>query len=66
MLKDMVQFHIDGAQRKSYAKAAYYAAIRRDLCDVRAVADDYIQTLMKENNRRPAFKEEMRKLFGSI
>jgi len=29
-------------------------------------SDDYIQKLMKENNRRPAFKEEMRKVFKNI
>jgi len=66
MLREMIRFHIDGAQRKSYTKAAYYAGIEEDICEVLGKSDDYIQTLMKENNRRPAFKEEMRKVFKNI
>ena len=66
MLRTMIQFHIDGAQRKSYAKAAYYAGIEEDLCEALGKSDDYIQRLMKENNRRPAFKEEMRQVLGNI
>ncbi|MCL2814040.1 MAG: hypothetical protein FWD23_05520 [Oscillospiraceae bacterium] len=66
MLRKMIQFHIDGAQRKSYTKAAYYAGIEEDVCEVLGKSDDYIQSLMKENNRRPAFKEEMRKVFKNI
>lgn len=66
MLREMIQFHIDGAQRKGYTKAAYYAGIEEDVCEVLGKSENYIQSLMKENNRRPAFKEEMRKIFNNI
>ena len=66
MLRKMIQFHIEGAQRASYAKAAYYAGIEEDVCEVLGKSDDYIQTLMQENKRRPAFRDEMRKVIKGI
>lgn len=69
ILQLMIRFHISGAERKTYTKAAYYAGILDNICEILEKSDEsdeFIQVLMKENNRRPAFKEEMRKKFKNV
>jgi hypothetical protein len=69
MLKAMVQFHIDATTRSRYVRAAYYSSVIYDLYLSLGQADkwnEYIAFLMQQNNRRPAFKEEMRNKFKGI
>jgi len=54
-ISDFCEACIDGDY---YVEAEYDSYARK--------SDDYIQKLMKENNRRPAFKEEIRKVFKNI
>lgn len=64
ILKQMVQFHIDAAQRSRYARAAYYCSIIKDIytyMDGKENFNQYYSSILKENNRRPALKDEMKK-----
>ncbi|MBU3126227.1 hypothetical protein [Clostridium tagluense] len=69
ILKGMVSFHIDAANRSRYAKAAYYCSIIKavfNFLDKEKEFDDYYDKIIKENNRRPALKEEMKRKMGRI
>lgn len=64
ILKGMVSFHIDAAKRSRYAKAAYYCSIIKEIFNFLNKQDefkDYYDRIIRENNRRPALKDEMRK-----
>ena len=64
ILKQMVQFHINAAQRSRYARAAYYCAVIKDIYSYKNGKDEFNQYYAKifiENNRRPALKDEMKK-----
>ncbi|OCA98726.1 hypothetical protein [Clostridium beijerinckii] len=64
ILKEMVQFHIDAAQRSRYARAAYYCSIIKDVYNYINEKENfnrYYSSILKENNRRPALKDEMKK-----
>lgn len=64
ILKQIVQFHIKAAQRTRYARASYYCAIIKDIytyINEKEKFDRYYNKILKENNRRPALKDEMRK-----
>ncbi len=67
ILKQMVQFHINAAQRSRYARAAYYCGVIKDIYIYNNEKDEFNQyygKILMENNRRPALKDEMkRKLF---
>jgi hypothetical protein len=64
ILKQMVQFHINAAQRSRYARAAYYCALIKDIYIYKDENDEFNQyygKILIENNRRPALKDEMKK-----
>jgi len=64
ILKKMVQFHINAAQRSRYARAAYYCAVIKDIYSYKNEKDEfnqYYEKIIAENNRRPALKDEMKK-----
>lgn len=67
ILKQMVQFHINVAQRSRYARAAYYCAVIKDIYTYMNEADEFKQyygAILFENKRRPALKDEMKKKIG--
>ena len=69
ILRMMAQFHIDAANRERYANAAYYIGIADDICKMlgkSAESQEFIKSLMTENNRRRAFKDEMQKKFKNL
>ena len=69
ILKQMVQFHINAAQRSRYARAAYYCAIIKDIYIYKNEKDEFSQYYMKifmENNRRSALKDEMKQKIGLV
>ncbi|MDO9533882.1 MAG: hypothetical protein Q7J85_00795 [Bacillota bacterium] len=64
ILKQMVQFHIAATQRSRYVRAAYYCSIIRDIytcVNEKEAFNQYYGSIFKENNRRPALKDEMKK-----
>jgi len=64
ILKQMVQFHINAAQRSRYARAAYYCAVIKDIYTYKNEQDEFNQYYGKifiENNRKTALKDEMKK-----
>ncbi len=64
ILKQMVQFHINAAQRSRYARAAYYCSIVKDIytyMNEKENFDQYYSKILAGNSRRPALKDEMRK-----
>lgn len=64
ILKQMVLFHINAAQRSRYARAAYYCAVIKDIYIYKNEKDEFNQyygKILMENNRRPALKDEMKK-----
>lgn len=64
ILKHMVQFHIDAAQRNRYARAAYYCAIIKDIHTYLGEKDKfsiYYDKIIADNYRRSALKDEFRK-----
>ena len=64
ILKEMVQFHIDAANRSRYARAAYYCSIIKDIytyINEKENFNQYYNKIISENNRRPALKDEMKK-----
>jgi len=64
ILKQMVQFHINAAQRSRYARAAYYCSIIKDIYTYMNEIEkfnQYYSKILTENNRRPALKDEMKK-----
>ncbi len=64
LLKGMVQFHINAALRTRYARAAYYAAVIKDLyigMDQKNSFDQYYKRILIDNSRRPALKDEFKK-----
>ncbi|MDR3594742.1 hypothetical protein [Clostridium sp.] len=64
ILREMVQFHIDAAQRNRYARAAYYCSVIKDIntyMDEEEKFNQYYNKILMENNRRPALKDEMKK-----
>ena len=69
ILRMMAQFHIDAANRERYANAAYYIGIADDICKMlgkSAESQEFIKSLMTENNRCRAFKDEMQKKFKNL
>lgn len=65
ILKEMVQFHIDEAKRNRYARAAYYYSIIKNIYTYMNEEEkfgQYYNQIIMENNRRPALKDEMRKV----
>jgi tetratricopeptide (TPR) repeat protein len=64
VLKEMVQFHINAAQRSRYTRAAYYCVVIKDIYTYMNEKDEfnkYYGKILMENNRRPALKDEMKK-----
>ncbi|SFC49549.1 tetratricopeptide repeat protein [Clostridium uliginosum] len=64
ILKEMIGFHIDAATRSRYERAAYYCSIVKDiLCFLNKEEEflDYYTNIIKQNSRRPALKDEMKK-----
>lgn len=64
MLKEMAQFHINAAKRTRYTRAADYIAVIRDVSIYMNELDSFNQyytKILKENSRRPALKDEMKK-----
>lgn len=69
ILKGMVSFHIDAANRSRYAKAAYNCSIIKDvfsILDKEKEFDDYYDKIIRANSRRPALKDEMKRKIGRI
>jgi len=69
ILKRQIQFHIDAATRSRYAKAAYYLGVAVDIYSYLGDSEEgdaYISLLMTQNNRRPAFKDEVRQKFKGM
>lgn len=69
ILKGIVSFHIDAANRSRYAKAAYYCSVIKDvfsILDKEKDFEDYYDKIIKENSRRPALKDEMKRKIGRI
>lgn len=67
ILKIMVQFHIDATTRSRYQRAAYYCAVIKDIYTYTGKKNefiDYYGDIIRENNRRPALKDEMKKKIG--
>ena len=67
ILKIMVQFHIDAATRSRYQRAAYYCAVIKDIHTYIGKKNEFIEyygDIIRENNRRPALKDEMKKKIG--
>lgn len=67
ILKIMVQFHIDAATRSRYQRAAYYCAVIKDIHIYTGKKNEFIEyygEIMRENNRRPALKDEMKRKIG--
>lgn len=67
ILKIMVQFHIDAATRSRYQRAAYYCAVIKDIHTYIGKKNEFIEYyggIMRENNRRPALKDEMKRKIG--
>jgi hypothetical protein len=66
-LKEMACFHIDATSRSRYARATYYLGIAMDLYYCLGKEnewEEYKAMLIKQNSRKPAFKDEMRMKFG--
>lgn len=64
ILKEMIEFHIDAVSRSRYERAAYYCSIVKDIFNCLNREDEfliYYTNLIKQNNRRPALKDEMKK-----
>lgn len=62
ILKHMVQFHIDAAQRNRYARAAYYCAVIKDIHTYLDDNDEfkkYYDNIIAANYRRSALKDEL-------
>lgn len=56
--------YIDAATRSRYAKAAYYLGVVVDIYDFLGKVDEgdaYVASLMIQNSRRPALKDEVKK-----
>jgi hypothetical protein len=69
ILKLMAKFHIDAANRERYAKAAYYLGIFEDICKLLGKSNEsklYILSIMEENKKRRALKDEMQKKFAYL
>jgi hypothetical protein len=67
ILKIMVQFHIDAATRSRYQRAAYYCAVIKDIHTYIGKEDEFFEYyggIMRENSRRPALKDEMKRKIG--
>ena len=65
ILEDIVQFHIDAAQRTRYAKAAYYCSLVQGIyiyLDEKEEFEHYYGTILVGNKRRPALRDEMGKV----
>jgi len=67
LMMGMMALHIGGGNRSSYAKAAYYMCVLRDIFVYLKQEDDfrsYFKIIIMENNRRPALRDEMRIVYG--
>lgn len=63
LLKEIIEYHIDAGSRNRYEKAAYYMCVLQDIFAYLDRKDDfqeYFSSIMAQNNRRPALKDEMR------
>lgn len=69
ILKEMVEFHIEAAQRTRYKKAAYYCSVIKDISTVLKQQQEfntYYDNLIASNKRRTALRDEMQKRIGRI
>ena len=67
LLRGIVAFHIDAANRSRYAKAAYYICVMRDIFHYLQREDEfrhYFRDLIMQNSRRPALRDEMSIVYG--
>lgn len=65
ILKDIIQFHIDAAKRTRYARAAYYCSLVQGIYIYLNEKDEfehYYATIVVGNKRRPALRDEMKKV----
>ncbi|MDR1135480.1 MAG: hypothetical protein LBL49_04785 [Clostridiales Family XIII bacterium] len=63
LLRGIIEFHIEAANRSRYAKAAYYMCVLRDIfsfLDLNEEFNEYYDDVMEVNRRRPALRDEMR------
>ncbi|MDS0525916.1 hypothetical protein NNC19_09525 [Clostridium sp. SHJSY1] len=64
ILKEMVKFHIDAANRSRYQRAAYYCSVVKDILyylGKREEFEEYYKDILSQNKRRPALQDEMKK-----
>jgi hypothetical protein len=67
LLRSMITFHIDAANRGRYAKAAYYMCVLRDIFKFLKEEDDfriYFNDVIQQNKRRSALRDEMGIVYG--
>lgn len=67
ILKEIIQFHIDAAKRTRYARAAYYCALVRGVyifLNEKDEFESYYSNIVIGNKRRPALRDEMRKVLS--
>ena len=65
ILKDIIQFHIGAAKRTRYARAAYYCSLVQGIYIYLNEQDEfehYYGTIISGNTRKPALRDEMRKV----
>ncbi len=65
ILKDIIQFHIAAAQRTRYARAAYYCSLVQGIyifLNEKEEFEYYYGTILVGNKRRPALRDEMKKV----
>lgn len=67
LLRGIIAFHIDAANRSRYAKAAYYMRVMRDIFIYMQRENEflhYFKDIIIQNNRRPALRDEMSIIYG--
>ena len=68
ILKDIIQFHIAAAKRTRYARAAYYCSLVKGIyiyLNEKEEFEHYYGTIIVGNKRRPALRDEMRKVIST-
>ena len=67
LLRGIVAFHIDAANRSRYAKAAQHMCAIRDIYAYLKLDNEfrgYFEEIIKQNSRRPALRDEMSVVLG--
>lgn len=67
LLKQMIQYQIDGHKRHTYEQAAYECLLMKEIYEYLGMSDQfdtYYSQLFKVNSRRPLLKEALRKHVG--